>query len=288
MLSDRRPRPALPSSRVRATSSGSSQVGVWPTPGRTRKRAPAGRRSGFGGPTQAVELAPGDRHRHVLRVAGRVEDVGAHRPVGAVVAVGVDPAEDQLAAGGGGDPLRVGGEGREHRARRSGGMRSAERDERAQAPGPARGCRARRGPSGARQRPAGESAVTEAAQPARPISSPTQPPSELPATCGRSIPSSAQLVAQRRGEVGGGRLDPGRQRRRGAEAGHVERDHLALGARAAASDRVPDRPRAAEPVDQQQRLARRRSRAHRHPGFANSAWTSPIRRSRKPASEELR
>ena len=34
---------------------------------------------------QAVELAPGEGHRD-LRVAGRVEDMGAHRPVGAVVA----------------------------------------------------------------------------------------------------------------------------------------------------------------------------------------------------------
>ena len=31
-----------------------------------------------------------------------------------------------------------------------------------------------------------------------------------------------------------------------------------------------------------------RRRAHRQLGFAKSTWTSPIRRSRKPASEELR
>ena len=58
----------------------------------------------------------------------------------------------------------------------------------------------------------------------------------------------------------------------------------------------------AEPVDQQQRLAAasirravagalaadRLARAQRQSGFAKSTWTSPIRRSRKPASEELR
>ena len=56
-------------------------------------RRPGGRGSGSrpggaraGRPDEAIELAPGDGHRHVLRVAGRVEDVGAHRPVGAVVA----------------------------------------------------------------------------------------------------------------------------------------------------------------------------------------------------------
>ena len=59
----------------------------------------------------------------------------AHRLVGAVVAVGVDPAEDQLAAGGGRDPLGVGGEGGEQR-RRSGRRSERGGDQRAQAPRP--------------------------------------------------------------------------------------------------------------------------------------------------------
>ena len=118
----------------------------------------------------------------------------AHRPVGAVVAVGVDPAEDQLAAGGGRDPLRVGGEGGEHARRAGGAGRRAPRRPAGAGAGPDARGRAWRGPSGARQRPAGESAVTEAAQPSRPISSPTQAPRLLPATCGRSIPSSSQLA----------------------------------------------------------------------------------------------
>src|SRR5690349_11132611 len=41
---------------------------------------------------QAVELTPSQGHRD-LRVARWIEDVRAHRPVGAVVAAGVDPAE---------------------------------------------------------------------------------------------------------------------------------------------------------------------------------------------------
>ena len=93
---------------------------------------------------------------------------------------------------------------------------------------------------------------------------------------------------------------------RGAEAGQVEGDHLALGGEQR-HHRVPDRLRGAEPVDQQQRLAvlargtRAAARlagaaaapvpahrAHRQCGFAKRTWTSPMRRSRKPASEELR
>ena len=67
----------LPSSSTRATSSGSSQVGVWPQPSRTTKRAPGGR---------ALRLAaarPGGRRSPQAIVTGtsagnpaRVEDVG--------------------------------------------------------------------------------------------------------------------------------------------------------------------------------------------------------------------
>ena len=127
--------------------------------------------------------------------------------------------------------------------------------------------------------------MTEAAQPARPISS-ADPAAERVAGDVRALdPALLAGRVQRRGQVGGGRLDPVGQRRRRAEAGHVEHEHLALGLEQR-QHRVPDRPRAAEPVEQQQRLAA--AAAHRHPGFANSACTSPIRRSRKPASEEER
>src|SRR5262249_8854247 len=60
-----------------------------------------------------VELGPGDRHRHIGRVGRRVEDVFAHRLVGAVIALRVEPAEDELAAGRGRDVPRAGGEGRD-------------------------------------------------------------------------------------------------------------------------------------------------------------------------------
>ncbi len=49
-----------------------------------------------------------------------------------------------------------------------------------------------RGPSGCCHIPAGEIRQAEAAFPAFAISSATQPPSELPATCGRSIPIPAR------------------------------------------------------------------------------------------------
>ena len=126
--------------------------------------------------------------------------------------------------------------------------------------------------------------MTEAAQPARPISSPTQAPSELPATWGRSTPRSQAALVHRRGQVRRGRLDPGRERRRGAEARHVEGEHLALGLEQA-DHRVPD---ACEPPSPWIRSSGSRPRAHRHPGLAKSSCTSPIRRSRKPASEEQR
>src|SRR3954451_487428 len=59
---------------------------------------------------QTVLLAPGDRHRHVLGVAGGIEDVAAHRPGGGVVALAVEPADDELAGAVGRDPLGRGGD----------------------------------------------------------------------------------------------------------------------------------------------------------------------------------
>ncbi len=113
----------------------------------------------------------------------------------------------------------------------------------------------RRSPIGARQRPAGEIAVTEAAQPARPISSATQPPSELPATWGRSIPRSSAALVQRRRQVGSARLDlvpasGGAAPKPGRSSAITSRS-----ASSRPSTGVPDRLRAAEAVDQEQRLA---------------------------------
>ena len=58
--------------------------------------------------------------------------MGAHGAVGAVIAARVDPAEDELAPLLDGDPLRLGGEGGEHRL--AGAPRAqGERDEGTQA-----------------------------------------------------------------------------------------------------------------------------------------------------------
>lgn len=52
--------------------------------------------------------------------------------------------------------------------------------------------------SAALQKPIGESAVADATMPARASSSAIPPPSELPTTCGRSIPSSPHQAATAR------------------------------------------------------------------------------------------
>ena len=58
---------------------------------------------------------------------------------------------------------------------------------------------ARLGASGCAHSPAGAIAVTDAPRPASASSSATQPPSELPATCGRSTPSVGSAPTRRRG-----------------------------------------------------------------------------------------
>ncbi len=287
---------ALPSSRVRATSSGSSQVGVWPTPGRTRKRAPAGRRSRLRRADQAVALAPGDRHRHVLGVAGRVEDVAAHRPVGAVVALGVDPAEDQLArrrrpgsAPGGRRRLEGGAArsaGTAGRARRAGAAACAQAESRSSIRAPPRPVRPAAAPEAGGGERGDRGGPADAAHFQR-------RPSRR-ASCRRRAGArprcAAQLLVQRRAPGSRRSARPRRrQRRRRAEAGHVERDAPRARPRAAGSPgprplRVPPRPW----ISSSGSRAAGRAGAHRAPGFAKSACTSPIRRSRKPASEELR
>ena len=108
----------------------------------------------------------------------------------------------------------------------------------------------RLGISGSGHSPAGAIAVTERAWPARASSSATQPPSELPATCGRSRPSASSCGSPAARSAGARRVD----RRRLAEARHVERDHLALG-REALEHRVPHVPVGAEGVQQHERRA---------------------------------
>ena len=163
---------------------------MWPTP-ESRKRAPAGRRRAWrptGGRARPRRSSPARP-----RVAARVEDVGAHRPVGAVVAAGRSSRGPARAPSAG---IRSGWRRRSQHRLAGAQARGQETSGRTGAPGGGRGAR----PSGRRQSPAGESAVTEAAQPARPISSPTQPPRLLPATWGRSTPSSSQraLIAAAR------------------------------------------------------------------------------------------
>ena len=99
----------------------------------------------------------------------------------------------------------------------------------------------RLGASGSGQRPAGAIAVTERAWPAAASSSATQPPSELPATwCGppgRSRAGARATAAASAAGVGG---PPPLSDGRVAEAGQVERDHVAL-ARPAGPSRAPTR-----------------------------------------------
>ena len=137
-------------------------------------------------------------------------------------------------------------------------------------------------PRGLDQRPAGERVVTERAQPKRPISSATQPPSELPATCGRSTPLPHALLVDGAGEVRRGRLFAfGQRRRRRRSRACRSRAPRARPPAAAITGsqmlRVPPSPWISSSCS-----------LTRAPGFANSACTSPIRRSRKPASEEER
>jgi hypothetical protein len=111
------------------------------------------------------------------------------------------------------------------------------------------------------------------------------------ATCGRSIPSRthaswtarARFAAVASSPAGSGGVSP----KPGMSTACTSRSASSSG-----DHRLPDRARAAEPVDEEERLmlpARALPPcAHRAPGFAKSACTSPIRRSRKPASEELR
>ena len=292
----RRPAPDRPRSacgRPRGASAGAAPGGK---PLRPRRR------------DQAVEL-PQARVTGISRVARRVEDGGAHLPVGGVVAgASIQPRTSSRAAAG---RERARDGPRSSRAGPGGpaALRRSQRDQRPQPPRPAPRCRPGAGRAARRQSPAGESAVTEAAPPG---ASHLQRRPSRRASCrrraGRSTPARAQNSGDRRGEVGGARRDPGRQRRRSAEARQVERDHLALGGEPA-EDRLPDRPVPPRPwssssgspspatcasTSRRPDVACARSPPPRPrpllppAGFAKSTCTSPIRRSRKPASEELR
>ena len=103
--------------------------------------------------------------------------------------------------------------------------------------------------------PAGEIAVTVSARPRRASSSAIQPPSELPAMWALSKPARVHLVLDGVGERLGRRVEPGRERRRVPEAGHVHRQHVEalLEER---EHRPPAPPGVADAVDEEQRLAR--------------------------------
>ena len=140
--------------------------------------------------------------------------------------------------------------------------------------------------------------MTEVAQPKRPISSATQPPSELPATCGRSTPfrrhssytARARFAAVGSSPSGSGGAAP----KPGMSTACTSRSASSSGITGSQMLRVPPSPwmrsrgsdiRGAELTGHMDPVCSDTSRA---PGLANSACTSPIRRSRKPASEEER
>ena len=148
-----------------------------------------------------------------------------------------------------------------------------------------------------RQSPAGEMARTVAAPPALASSSATQPPSELPATCGRSRPEvGAQGPPPLWPAQPGVGINADGQSGRIAEPGKVDGDDVALG-RQPVDHRLPDPTRPAEAVDQDERVAASSSGGKRSPS-ASAGLPSVlsqqlsarrrIRCSRNPASEEAR
>ena len=260
---------------------------MWPTAGRMRKRAPAGRRSRLRRPDQAVELAPGDRHRDVLRVAARVEEVGRASPGwrrGSRRRLSSRaPARGPRRAG----CARDGRRRSSNIASRGRAEPQGQRDERPRSPRPDVGVAAARA-----ERPAPEAGGGEGRD-----------------RGGPALPSHFQRRPSRRGCC----------RRRGAARPRAHRSRALI---AAAGWRRSARPRRAAAAPRRSRACRRRSprarpRAARGPAprppgcrrgrggagaarrrlrsmplrpgvLASSTWTSPIRRSRKPASEELR
>ncbi len=196
-----------------------------------------------------VELGPGDRHRHVLGVAVSVEDVLAHRLVGAVVA---------LRSRSGRGPVRAppvgqfpGQAAKVARARSPDGpIQSAAHTERAQALGPeAAGALAR--PIGLRQSPAGERRVTERPRPSVPVSGPPRRRGccrrRGDARCRGRRAARRRRAGQRRGESA--RPPAGAAARCRSPACRARSPR---GAGTAADHRVPDVGRRPEPVDQQQ------------------------------------
>ena len=156
----------------------------------------------------------------------------------------------------------MGGEGPQHRLARA-AQAQGQRDERAQAPRPAGGGRGARGPSGCPPE-AGGGEGGDRGGPALAPHFQRDPGAEAVAGDVRAL--DPELVAagpDRGGEVGGARLDPVGQRRRRAEARHVEHDHLALGLEQA-DDRLPDDAAAAEAVQEEERRALGAARAQRH------------------------
>ena len=133
-----------------------------------------------------------------------------------------------------------------------------------------------RGPSGRFQRPAVESPVTDSARPAFASSSATQPPSELPATCARSMPSRSRKAATDAGEELRRRLGAVRQRGRPAEAGQVDRDHVALAGKQV-EQRLPHDELAAERMDEDERLAAAAADVVEHAGAQLRAQRSAAR-----------
>ena len=162
-----------------------------PQPRRTNSRAVAGTVARAG--DEPVVLRPGERERDVdLGQPG--EAARPHARVGGLEAGRVRVGAHELQRRGVRHPLRV--RDRRRRARpgaraRCAAARGSTGPQRAgERRAPASAC----GRSGCAHSPAGAIAVTDRAWPASASSSATQPPSELPATCGRSRPSAARCA----------------------------------------------------------------------------------------------
>ena len=183
----------VPSRTTRATRSGSSHVGTWPQSGSSTCRTRFGSAPSAERPRadDMVELGPGEGHRH-LHIVQRTDLAGPHQVARPRIGRGGDIGTSHALRLGRAEPFRV----MDEAAKRSAAPRRRRhhRTERGQQ-GPS-GLAARFSRlllfSGARlQNPAVQTPTTELARSWRAHSIATQPPREIPATCGRSSPSES-------------------------------------------------------------------------------------------------
>ena len=236
-----------------------------------------------------------DRDADVLEAG---EAPGAHRAV--------DRLEARRVGVGADEPQRSLGRHARRRAltvpasasRRPAGLRTSAGSTGRDRPARGRARSPRLGASGSGHSPAGAIAVTDRAWPAAASSSATQPPSELPGHVVRA--AGRQARRDGRGERGGRRRAAAVERRRLAEAGQVDRDHVALGGEAlhhrrphvaVGAERVQqDEHRARCPARSKARLNGRRRRrgaavsSAEPPATASVAGAAPSGSPRRPAT----